>query len=70
MSAKYFCDKCKSEMRYVEHGRVKLKLDKFQVEIMVAIDGTWNYGHLCHACVLNVVANGRPVEAAMKIAVS
>ena len=50
MSSRYFCDICgdeidKPQTKFLfDHGRIK-------VEIMRAIDGTWNGGHACWSCV-------------------
>ena len=60
MSATYRCDRCGEKMLRSDHDRVKLKLDEWQVEVMHANGGTWNAGHVCHKCVKEIVAKGKP----------
>ena len=60
MSVKYFCDRCRSEMRKPDHERLKVRLGEFGVEVMQIVRGTYNAGHLCHKCVREIVAKGKP----------
>jgi hypothetical protein len=62
MSAEYRCDRCGEKLKANEGRRLKVKLGKFSVEIMHANDGTWNAGDICHKCVRDVVAKGKPIR--------
>ena len=60
MSAEYRCDSCGAKLKGHEHDRLKLVLGHFAVEIIVRNGGTWNAGHVCHKCIRNIVAKGKP----------
>lgn len=63
MSLRMVCDSCGVEItNNAVSNRLKRRLGRFEVEIMVATDGTWNTGHLCAECVIWVVKKGKPVE--------
>ena len=55
-----FCDICgvelvgkgSSDRVNKEHGRLK-------IEILVAIDNTWNAGHACETCILDAIEHGQ-----------
>ena len=65
MSVKYFCDICGGRVKrnYVM-PRLLRRFQRVKVEIYVAVDGVWNSGHLCKACVLSAVKNGKDIKAA------
>lgn len=61
MSIKIYCDCCGKKIKG-QHGRVRRILGKVMVEIMVRYENTWNAGHICEACVLETVNEGRPAK--------
>lgn len=52
---KYFCDICGAEMSRQDQGRIKVRRGRVSVEIMTALDNTWNNGQICHSCIVDVV---------------
>lgn len=61
MSARYYCDVCEKEIEK-DIGRIKRKLGDISVEVMVAVKGCWNGGHVCHDCVIEAVKKGKTIE--------
>ena len=64
---KHYCDKCGVEYTLERAnkqslGRVKRKHGIFHVEIMTAVNNTWNAATLCTPCVLDIVNNGKDVK--------
>lgn len=55
MSARYFCDICEEELQAGDHQRIKGKDGKLSFEIMTAIGGVWNAGHVCRRCIINAI---------------
>lgn len=56
---KYFCDGCGMPMAEAPHGnRIKRTFGRVSVEVLVALDGTWNGGEICRSCVIQAVAQG------------
>lgn len=55
---RFYCDVCGVELEKAEHKRIIKKLGKVQVEILVAVEGVTNGGHICHGCVWEVLAKG------------
>ena len=63
MSAIYYCDLCEKKLTAADNQRrIKRKNGCLEVEIHVAVSGTWNGGHWCRSCVLETCANGRDVR--------
>jgi hypothetical protein len=62
MAAKFYCDVCETELKPEDHGRIKRQLGRVRIEIMRAVDNTWNGGYTCHRCVLDVVKGGEPFD--------
>lgn len=52
---KYFCDMCGAEMSRQDQGRIRVRRGRVSVEIMTALDNTWNNGQICHSCIVDVV---------------
>lgn len=52
---KYFCDICGAEMSRQDQGRIRVRRGRVSVEIMTALDDTWNNGQICHSCIVDVV---------------
>lgn len=52
---KYFCDICGAEMSRQDQGRIRVRRGRVSVEIMTALDNTWNNGQICHSCIVDVV---------------
>ncbi len=63
MAAKYYCDNCGEELTDADHERLRLRLGGVTVEVIHAFQNTWNGGHVCHACIKNVVVKGEPASA-------
>ncbi len=57
---RYFCDGCGDEVGPDDHGRIKREGQTngtgILVEVMTGVNGTLNAGHVCHQCVLKVLA--------------
>lgn len=62
MSAKYYCDRCQSELKKHEGDRLKVSIGKFTVEVMHCAHNVWNSGNLCWKCVREIVAKGKPAK--------
>jgi len=60
MSAKYFCDVCSTEMKPADCRRIALTVGRISVEVLTAVDGTWNGGQVCHECVRAIIASSKP----------
>lgn len=46
-------------MAEAPHGnRIKRTFGRVSVEVLVALDGTWNGGEICRSCVIQAVAQG------------
>lgn len=61
---KCFCDACGTEIPRKEAGKHLLfERGRVTAEIMVAVDNTWNAGHVCADCLREVIAQG---EASLK----
>jgi hypothetical protein len=56
---KYFCDRCKNELKTEDHVRLKLRLGDHSIEVMTALNDVWNNGNICHKCVKEIVARGK-----------
>lgn len=63
MSAKYFCDVCRKELKPSERDRLTRVLGKLKVQVMQCLRGVWNGGNFCHACILKAVNDGKDVRA-------
>ena len=61
MAVKYFCDVCHKEIKD-QRDRLIRVLGRVMVEVMVRLDGCWNYGHVCHSCVTKVVNQGKEAD--------
>jgi hypothetical protein len=63
-----FCDGCGSELTDQRTGRIireaVLGLHTVRVEVIVAVDGTWNAGDVCRLCVVTAVCEGEDVDHA------
>ncbi len=57
---KYYCDKCEKELSTKEGDRLKLQLGPFRVEVIVGLDTGWNNTTLCHKCIKEIIAKGKP----------
>lgn len=55
---KYFCDVCGKEIlpKTEDAKRLIFKHMRLTVEIITAIDDTWNAGNVCHDCIRLAVA--------------
>jgi hypothetical protein len=65
VTARYFCDGCGTELTTEEAARRLQRARIFPghhiaVKVTVALDGGWNSGHVCHACILRVMNEGVP----------
>jgi hypothetical protein len=38
-----------------DQGRIRVRRGRVSVEIMTALDNTWNNGQICHSCIVDVV---------------
>ena len=56
MSVKYFCDRCSKEVTSKPTERLTLTAERFMVDCIVAVDGVWNNGCVCHDCVRELIA--------------
>jgi hypothetical protein len=56
-----FCDKCGAKVSTKDHGRLRTRLGKIEIETMVCVGGTWNAGHICNTCIREVVAKGKVI---------
>ena len=54
-----YCDVCEREIPAGIPFRLRLELERVMVEIMVAVDKTWNAGHVCVECLLRVINEGK-----------
>ena len=59
MSFKTYCDCCSKPIKG-SPDRVRRILGKVMIEVMVRFENTWNAGHVCEACVIKIVNEGRP----------
>lgn len=59
MSAKFYCDVCRREMRKADHERLRLKHGNVRVEVMSCYKRVWNGGHVCHKCIRDVIQKGK-----------
>lgn len=59
---KYFCDRCHKELKPKDHSRLKRTLGNCSIEIMTALNNTWNSGSFCHDCVVEVVVKGKDIK--------
>lgn len=61
-----YCDSCDNEIPKGQNcvgSRIQLELGRVRIEIMVAVDNTWNNGHVCEDCIKKAVAQGvKPKE--------
>lgn len=57
MSARYYCDACGNELLPWEHKRLTGTLGRISFEVLVAVDGTWNKGHVCRYCLREAIKN-------------
>jgi hypothetical protein len=56
---KCFCDVCGNEIPQKRAGkRLLFKKGRVTAEIMVAVDDTWNAGHVCAECLKEVFRSG------------
>ena len=76
MSVRYYCDGCGKEVETTERLRRALPLrhvvvdgangverrNVVAVEVITAVNGTWNAGIVCQECVMRVVCSGEPVD--------
>lgn len=60
---KYFCDMCGEELKDSGHNRVKRKIGRFKIEVVTAVNGTWNAGNICHKCVLKIINEGKSIKS-------
>lgn len=61
MTFKIYCDVCHKPIKG-QVDRVRRILGKVMIEIMVRYESTWNAGHICEACVMKVITDGRPAK--------
>ena len=59
---KFFCDVCGSEVAGHEDGRLKGEVGRISFEVMTAIDGTWNGGHVCRKCLISAINASQEAE--------
>ena len=62
MSVKYSCDGCTKEVKrnYVDQRYQPsrhMNARNINAEVLIAIAGTWNEGHLCKECLLAVLTD-------------
>lgn len=60
MSAKYYCDICMQEMKKSDHERLEVRLGPVRVLVTSCFRNVWNAGNICHACIRQAVAKGKP----------
>jgi hypothetical protein len=57
-----YCDMCDDEVKHnFVDKRLKRTLKRASIEVLVAMDGTWNKGHICRDCLLDVITKGKDV---------
>jgi DNA-directed RNA polymerase subunit RPC12/RpoP len=56
---KYFCDVCGKSAKGDHGNRIIRQLGKVTIEVMVALNRTWNAGIVCEKCVLKAVNKGK-----------
>lgn len=61
MATKFFCDHCHKQIKSPS-DRVRRIKGEIMIEVMVRYENTWNAGHICDACVIDVVKTGRPAK--------
>lgn len=54
------CDGCGQPIDHTAN-RTKFKKDRITVDLMVAVDGTWNGGHVCRPCIIEAIIDGSRV---------
>jgi len=60
---KVFCDICEKEITGDEaYNRLKTRSGMLLTEVLTAVDGVWNGGHVCHACIRKAVIGGEVME--------
>jgi hypothetical protein len=57
---KHYCDLCGKEV--IGMNRMKRCFDRVKVEVITAVDGTWNQGDLCTECIIKSVTKGIPFD--------
>jgi hypothetical protein len=65
---RFYCDQCGTEIAENEHGRLEASLGCVTVECLTAVRGTWNGGHVCHACIRDAVGRGETDKRKWKTA--
>ncbi len=57
---KRYCDVCKEETdrNYVTNRLVVQKNKAAKAEVVVAINGAWNAGEICHSCLMLILTEG------------
>jgi len=63
MSVRYFCDSCGVELSPEDHGRLKVRNGRVDVEVIHCLDGTWNAGNICHKCIRHTVEHGHAITS-------
>lgn len=55
---KAFCDMCQKEINGTS-DRLRRKKGNISIEVMVCVNGTWNAGHVCDMCTLDIINTGK-----------
>jgi len=64
---KFYCDECGEELKPGQaHKRLTRKLGRVSVEVITAVDGVWNAGEVCPACVVKTVSEGEDTTETRK----
>lgn len=64
---RYFCDGCGREIPKGEGDRLTHRVGRVSVEVMTAVNNTWNAGCVCHDCVRKFVADSaKPAKKGKK----
>lgn len=61
MSYKIYCDVCSKAIKG-DADRLRRIKGKVMIEVMVRYENTWNAGHVCESCLLDVIKTGRPAK--------
>lgn len=48
---KVFCDVCEKDITNYSNSRMIGKNGRVTVEVITAVDGVWNGGHVCESCI-------------------
>ena len=59
---KTFCDRCNKEFKDKDQQNIAIEVGDFRLEILRIYKGLSSRGHICHDCVRQIIAVGKPVK--------